>query len=157
MTLGFHLFSDSDGVMADFEGGFKAQFGADFYSLAPGKAWAMIYRNPDFYFNLPLMPGAHEYWEVIKGHEPTVLTGCPTAGFNAAADAKRRWWAKHFNYTNVITCFSRDKPKHMKNPGDLLIDDHEKNLVKWKDAGGRVLLFQHAQQAMDDIVNQRWQ
>lgn len=147
-----HLFSDNDGVMADFEAGFKQIFGREFHSVPVGVAWNLIYKDPEYYFKLPLMAGALEYWERIRHLNPTVLTGCPTSGYEAAADAKRRWIAHHLGAdVKVITCFSRDKQKHMTGPGDVLIDDHEKNLKNWRTAGGHGILLVTHDQALAEL------
>lgn len=72
-----HIFSDSDGVLFDFELGYFNAFGHHFHAVEAGVAWKNIYRMPDFYDTLPLMPGAEEYWAMIEGLDPTVLTGAP--------------------------------------------------------------------------------
>lgn len=137
-----HPFLDSDGVFADFEGGFHARFGRYFATTPVGVAWNLIYKTPDFYATLPLMPGARELWDVVQGRNPTVLTGCPTAGRAQAETAKRFWWAENFGKdVKVITCARKDKPLHMINPGDLLLDDHQKNIDPWVAAGGVGILY----------------
>lgn len=148
-----HLFSDNDGVLADFEAGFKQVFGREFNDVPVGVAWKMIYRDPDFYFKLPMMPGAEKYWETILPLNPTILTGCPTSGYDAAADAKRRWIAKYLGAAvPVITCYSRNKPDHMLAAGDVLIDDHEKNTSKWIAAGGHGILLVDHDQALAELA-----
>lgn len=148
-----HLFSDNDGVLADFEAGFEQVFGRSFYDVPAGVAWKMIYKDPDFYFKLPMMPGAEDYWATILPHNPTILTGCPTSGYDAAADAKRRWIAKYLGAeVPVITCYSRNKPDHMTAPGDILIDDHEKNTSKWVAHGGHGILLTSHDQALAELA-----
>jgi len=147
-----HIFSDSDGVLFDFELGYFNAFGHHFHAVEAGVAWKNIYRMPDFYDNLPLMPGAEEYWAMIEGLDPTVLTGAPTAGHEAACAAKRRAIARHFGaHVPVITCYSRDKPLHMKNPGDVILDDQQKNVDKWIASGGVGILYRDPHQAVGEL------
>ncbi len=147
-----HTFTDADGVLFDFERGFELRFGGKFHETPVGVAWNLIYKTPDFYAELPLMPNAFDYWDTIRPHHPTVLTGAPTAGRAAAEAAKRFAIKKHFGaHVPVIVCARVDKPKHMKNPGDLLIDDHQKNIDPWVEAGGQGILFKDAASSIEEI------
>ena len=87
--IGRKVFLDSDGVMADFEGGFKEQFGLEFHNTSASRAWSLIRKTPDFYEKLPILPGAYEIWRALEGMELSVLTGCPSSGFDDAEKAKR--------------------------------------------------------------------
>lgn len=146
------LFSDCDGVLADFLVGFKLAYGDDLANVSSSQVWKFIHKNPDFYYNLPLLAGANEYWSAICHMRPIVLTGCPTSGYDAAADAKRQWVAKHFGSdVQVITCFSKDKHLHMINPGDILIDDHQKNITNWELHNGVGIVLTSHDQALDEL------
>lgn len=139
------IFLDSDGVMADFERGFWEQFGLQFHNTSAAKAWSLIRKTPDFYAKLPLMAGAEDIWHALRGKKVTVLTGCPSSGFDDAAAAKRQWWEKNFGpQVHVITCLSKDKYLHMRQPGDILIDDHVKNIDAWERANGVGFLHQNS-------------
>jgi 5'-nucleotidase len=138
------IFLDSDGVMADFEGGFKEQFGLEFHSTNASKAWSLIRKNPDFYAKLPILKGAEEIWRALEGRELSILTGCPSSGYDDAEKAKREWWATNFGTdVDVITCLSKDKALHMRSKGDILFDDHKRNIDSWSSSGGVGYLHQH--------------
>lgn len=137
------IFLDSDGVMADFEKGFREQFGMEFHSTPAARAWSLIRKTPDFYAKLPLMRGAEDIWYALRDKEVSILTGCPSSGFDDADKAKRKWWADNFGAdVDVITCLSKDKYLHMRQPGDILFDDHLKNIDAWERAGGVGFLHQ---------------
>jgi hypothetical protein len=154
------VFSDNDGVKADFEKSFRVRFGKDFDAYHIGVAWKMINSVPDFYATLPLMPDVDVYWKEVRKYRPDILTGCHTTNYDSHEAGKRIWHeANHYfpdgtvflRDTNMIICRTRDKPLHMRNPGDILIDDHTKNGVKWTAAGGRFIHFRHARQAATEL------
>lgn len=137
MTARRQLFLDCDGVLADFDKGAAAVLG-----MAPkayekrhglGRFWAALTRAPDFYFSLPLLPGATELFEAVRHLDPVILTGLPRG--NWAADQKVRWAAQHFPGTRIITTMARDKREHGK-PGDVLVDDLLKHAPLWEEMGG---------------------
>ena len=53
----FHVFSDQDGVLADFNGGFLAKFGKPFESFHTDYAWELINGDPSFFRELELLDG----------------------------------------------------------------------------------------------------
>lgn len=153
MDFKFKVFTDCDGVLANFEKRFLDLHGKPFESFHHEWCWEQINGDPDYFFKLEVMPGAPAYWAALAPFNPTVLTGCPRhPGFDNASRAKKAWVAKHFGSdVPVITCMSKDKHLHMVQPGDILIDDHERNLKGWRKAGGTGILFHNAQQAIEEF------
>ena len=150
-----NVFSDNDGVNADFLGGFKEKFGVEFDSVPVGKAWSLINKEWHFFADLPLMPDVIKYWDAIKAYNPTILTGCPNVLFDRHKMDKHEWLENNRyifgQETEMIVCLTKDKPKHMIAPGDILIDDHQKNIDDWIAAGGNGILFKNATQAIHDF------
>ena len=131
------LFLDCDGVLADFNHGAAAVLGMQPKAFEKrhgiGRFWAKLARTPDFYFGLPLLPGATELFDAVKHLDPVILTGLPQGGW--AADQKVRWAAKHFPGTRIITTNARNKRAHGK-AGDVLVDDMLKHAHLWEEMGG---------------------
>jgi hypothetical protein len=131
------LFLDCDGVLADFDRGATAILGMQPKAFEKrhglGRFWAKLASAPDFYFSLPLLPGATELFEAVKHLDPVILTGLPQG--NWAADQKVRWAAQHFPGTRIITTMARNKRNHGK-PGDVLVDDMLKHAALWEEMGG---------------------
>ena len=131
------LFLDCDGVLADFDHGATAILGMPPKAFEKrhglGRFWAKLARAPDFYFSLPLLPGATDLFDAVKHLDPIILTGLPQG--NWAADQKVRWAAKHFPGTRIITTMARNKRNHGK-PGDVLVDDMMKHAHLWEEMGG---------------------
>jgi hypothetical protein len=131
------LFLDCDGVLADFDHGATAILGMPPKAFEKrhglGRFWAKLASAPDFYFSLPLLPGANQLFEAVKHLDPIILTGLPQG--NWAADQKVRWAAQHFPGTRIITTMARNKRNHGK-PGDVLVDDMLKHAALWEEMGG---------------------
>jgi hypothetical protein len=148
--MNMQLFLDCDGVLADFDSAATSIFG-----MPPREAeaqigsdafWARIRAQRNFYRNLALMPDARELFDEVAALRPIILTGCPAG--NWAEPQKVQWAAEHFPGTEMITCRSRDKCRHM-SPGDILIDDYLKYRGRWQEAGGR---FVHHLSARSSIA-----
>jgi 5'(3')-deoxyribonucleotidase len=113
--------------------------------------------RPGFYINLDLMPQAKEMLiksEELTGKKPNILTS-PTGNENdpnnPAVKEKREWVEKHFgNLVNHIEITS-DKGRVVRNEKDILIDDREKYVKKFTDAGGTAILFKNPKQAMSEL------
>lgn len=144
-----HLFVDSDGVFADFDQHIFNLFGKFPREMSDQVMWEMASAHPEFWSHMPLKHGAQELWEFVKPYNPTVLTGCPKSDFDRAVEHKKAWWRHHFDHDNVITCLSRDKGMHIKNPGDILVDDMIKNIKRWEKAGGKGVWYKNHHQAVE--------
>jgi hypothetical protein len=143
------IYLDCDGVLADFDDGFRQQFGMDprKYEEKYGSNtfWHNIRTSGNFYQNLPLMPDARELFEAVEHLRPIILTGCPFGGW--AELQKMRWRDKHFPGIPMVTCMSKNKRDYCK-PGDFLIDDYLKYRDLWTEAKGN---FIHHTSAADSI------
>ena len=147
------LFLDCDGVLADFDKGATAILGMPPKAFEKrhglGRFWAKLASAPDFYFSLPLLPGATDLFDAVKHLDPIILTGLPQG--NWAADQKVRWAAQHFPGTRIITTMARNKRNHGK-PGDVLVDDMLKHAALWEEMGG---VFIHHRQVDETLAKLR--
>jgi hypothetical protein len=144
------LYLDCDGVLADFDTGAAAILGLPPRAYearhGPGRFWQKLATAPDFYFGLPLLPDAMQLFEAVSHLDPIILTGLPRG--NWAADQKRRWAAKYFPGTPIITTMARDKRDHCRH-GDVLVDDQERHRHLWEQAGG---IFVHHKDTADTLA-----
>jgi hypothetical protein len=146
------LFLDCDGVLADFDQGAIAILGMPPKAFEKrhgiGRFWAKLASAPDFYFSLPLLPGATELFEAVKHLDPIILTGLPRG--NWAADQKVRWAAQHFPGTRIITTMARNKRDHGK-PGDVLVDDMLKHAALWEEMGGVFVHHRNVDETLEKL------
>lgn len=154
------VFLDCDGVLADFD-----KFASEILGIHPreyerqkhndAELWERLYAVEDYFFKLPKMPDADTLVAGVEemGFEPVILTGVPSKeGSDWAIDQKTRWAAVHFPHLSIICCKSKDKFMHML-PGDhnVLIDDWDKHMKTWQDAGGTFILHTSAEKSLEEL------
>lgn len=142
------IFCDLDGVLADFDQGFIDVMGKPIDTCLPGDKkifWSRIASKSDYWFGLPPKEDYLELWDNIKEYNPIILTGAPYSGFRNAEQGKTLWCKSHLEENvQVAVVITKDKPKYLNAPGDILIDDNEKNCKAWEEAGGVAILHTSA-------------
>lgn len=147
------LYLDLDGVLADFDTHaksiLKTNSTTEYENLHGAQAfWDGLRADPNFYYNLPVMPDAFELYHAVMHLRPIILTGIPSS-WPDVVEQKKAWVRDFIDPTlQVITCYSRDKVKHMANPGDVLVDDLLKYRNLWIKGGG---VFVHHTSAKNSI------
>lgn len=132
------LYLDLDGVMADFDKFFASEFGVASDKLDDATLWKWINGHGNFFRSLPLCEGAIEFFNAVKHLNPTILTACPKTNYTVAATQKRQWVYEHLSQdvTVIPMLGGKNKAMFMHSPGDVLIDDFEKNCIPWREHGG---------------------
>lgn len=147
------LFLDMDGVLADFDKGVIQVLGATPEQYRTARGGNAFWRDlnlaaPNFYAHLPLMPHAQELVATLLRYTPIVLTGAhfKTDPDRLAVEDKRHWLRKYFPVLapTMIGCKSEEKYLHMRQEGDILVDDRTKYAHLWTQAGGRFVLHTDA-------------
>lgn len=140
------LYLDCDGVLADFDGAFLAEFGMDSraheHAHGEGRFWQDLSswsrldprgEPQGWYRALPLLPQARLLLEAVAHLRPIILTGLPQGGW---AEAQKIAWAReHFPGVPIQCCLSAEKYLFCR-PGDVLVDDWLKYRDLWTGAGG---------------------
>lgn len=162
------IFLDLDGVLADFTGHVDSLRVAEGLPRLPPRGdekkdeaaerayqafWAWMAGKPNIYQDLPPLPGAQQlvdYCRELIGYEHVrVLTAIPSKDTMPQAEADKRIWLRaHIEGPIEMRTgpFAKDKHKHCR-PGDLLIDDDERNINDWIRAGG--MAIHHHQDRLD--------
>lgn len=137
------IFLDLDGTLADFDGHFRSLFDLEPSSVDSKEKWALIAQEVDFFATMPVLPGAVEFYNMIRHRTHAVLTGCPHTEYARAATNKRHWSRTHLdeNIMALPVLGKRNKHLFINRPGDYLIDDNEEVCANWTNAGGRAILF----------------
>lgn len=146
---------DMDGVLADFEGGFAKLFDRAHDSIPDPEMWAMIDDCPEFFASLDPLPGAVEFFNDYAHLEPVILTACPEKHYARVAGQKIGWIRKHICEDVMVLPVrgGRNKVLFMQHPGDVLIDDHARNIDQWTLGGGIGVLHRgDFTPARDEIV-----
>lgn len=150
------IYLDCDGVLANFDQGFRNEFETDpnVYEDVNGSAsfWKAIRNCNGFFEHLPLMPGARELFTAVEHLRPIILTGCPFG--NWAELQKMRWRDKHFKGTPMVTCASKNKRDYCK-PGDIRIDDLLKYKHLWEEAGGIFIHHTSTESTIEQLLHMK--
>lgn len=153
------LYLDLDGVMADFDAHFPATFGLDHRGMADDAMWSTINAHPSYFRDMPPCRGAVAFFRSIERIDPIVLTACPRSNYAHVARQKRAWVREHLSETIIIlpVMGGRNKPLFMHAPGDILIDDFERNTKAWEDEGGVAILhrtFDETEAALSRVIRE---
>jgi hypothetical protein len=135
-TLDIRIRLDSDGVFAAFAEAILARLGfhPDDPDADTKAMWNFVAKEQGFWENLALLPGAHDLWNFVKAYDPSFLTG---VGSNPTAckAGKKAFFRNHFGCDKAVVVESNRKADFCR-PGDILIDDKQKNIDAWEQAGG---------------------
>jgi 8-oxo-dGTP pyrophosphatase MutT (NUDIX family)/5'(3')-deoxyribonucleotidase len=130
------VFLDMDGVLADFDFGFKAILGVlpaeGFKKWGDYKVWKKLDEIPHFWLNLKPLPGYDKLLEFVSDKEVSLLT-TPADSVKECRDDKKKWAKKYIGDVDVI--FSNKKEQYA-SPNSILIDDKKENIDKFKKKGG---------------------
>ena len=147
------LWHDSDGCFANFDLQANNLLGCHPSNMDDTTFWAIAKNEPKFWTTMPLIDGAIEYWNKIKHLNPIILTGAPKDNFEFAEKAKKDWWLEHFNHTNVIVCLSKNKHTFVTDANDVLVDDTERIVKRFINAGGRAILHRNYNETLIQLYN----
>lgn len=157
------IFVDLDGVMADFDKTFPERFLKDHVPMTKKEMWDHIHSVPDFFVNLPLMPGALEMFDeiVYRYGKPFILTACPSSRYHNVAAQKREWVRNHLGGDIIVMPAhgSEGKPAFMHQKGDILIDDWGKNCLAWEAAGGVAIKHEKPNETLKQLhkaIDEHW-
>ena len=130
------IFCDLDGVLCDFDKAFEELGQGSSKEIDDQKLWNIIkHDTKHFWRDLDWTSDGKELWNFIKKYYPTILSSpAPAFADPDCARDKVNWVKKHLGkYVEVIII--RNKEKYAEKNA-ILIDDREKNILKWNFAGG---------------------
>jgi len=148
------LFLDLDGVFCDFSRGVEDLMGKHPDEIVESQMWKKLSEKgvrDTFYASLHPMPGAKALWSYCEKYNPVILTGVPHQLAEEAAEQKKRWVAHFMGRVPIICCFTRDKPNYIKERGDVLVDDRERNRAPWVAAGGVFILHENVPKTVNSL------
>lgn len=149
------VYLDLDGVIFDFDSHFFNLFGLISKELDDSILWNKVKTHGSFFETMPAFDGAKEFVSTLKEKfDVTILTACPKTDYRSAAIQKRHAVNKLGLDVPVIPMLGgSNKCLFMNAPGDILIDDYEKNLISWKELGGIGILHTSFEQTLFELEN----
>ena len=158
------IYLDMDGVLADFDRGVREICGMEPQSQNGKRSakqddlmWDAIRKAGHFYGRLELMPGAKEMFSRIYGKygdRCEILTGVPKPerGVVTAGEDKIAWMKRELSDTvRVNIVLRKQKLDYCKGPESVLIDDMEKTILEWREAGGTGILHVSPEETMKEL------
>ena len=167
-----NIYCDYDGVLVDFEAHTKVLNGHDWNSPIykdPDKKYQRnkaTFENPNFWANCPPMPDFLPLWNVLRKHQPHILTAYPHSmetpvSEHLAKVGKWEWNLKHTHvplerfhvvlrqhkqlYANTVNL----KTDHVMQ--NILIDDFPSNIVEWNRNRGIGILHENAAKTLAEL------
>lgn len=150
----YKIYCDMDGVLVDFDKGYKKLTGVDLDGEHRNDTnfWDPINNaGYDFWINLEwIEPDGHILWDFIKSYNP-ILLSAPSRQTESRV-AKHDWVERELPGTQLILRSAKHK-KDFAEPNAILIDDREDNINGWNDAGGIGILHKSAAETIEILTN----
>ena len=139
------IYCDMDGVLADFK---KAAVKTTGMSInqwmnipSSKEKWSKIKQNKNFWYDMPWMQGGKQLWSYISKFDPHILSAYVEESFDPnCIPGKTEWLRKNVGMTSrsKINLVRRSEKKLFAKRGNpaILIDDYEKNIREFTQAGG---------------------
>lgn len=148
---------DCDGVFADFDE-YIDTYHPHIRGLSDAEFWEYLSEVPNLFSKLKLMDRSRElvYALVDNGHDVEFLTAIPhpTKYLCTAGNDKRAWIRKYVSMLIPVSTVSGGKNKaqwlHVY-PGAVLIDDYQRNITMWNEAGGIGILHTSVDSTLDKL------
>ena len=135
-VMDYKIYCDMDGVIADFELGYKELTGIDLQVKKPEgeEFWDPISKaGVGFWAGLKWMPGGQKLWDYLKPFNPQLLSAPSREQSSRIGKAV---WVKHkIPGTKLILRYAKQK-QQLATPNSILIDDRQVNIDQWEAAGG---------------------
>jgi Fe-S cluster biosynthesis and repair protein YggX len=134
-----------DGVLADFK---KAAVKTTGMSInqwmnipSSKEKWSKIKQNKNFWYDMPWMQGGKQLWSYISKFDPHILSAYVEESYDPnCIPGKTAWLRKNTGLINKqkINLVRRKEKKLFAKRGNpaILIDDYEKNIREFTQAGG---------------------
>lgn len=151
------IFLDMDGVLANFTQSAGRVFGKGPEELdwslghdeahqivgvsGPGEFWAAIDKEgPEFWANMDPFPWRDELWDLCESFAPVTIATSPSR--KPASSMGKVQWLQKWKGEKFRDYILIPKMKHLlARPLTVLIDDHDKHIEGWSNAGGIGITF----------------
>ena len=148
--VNYKIYSDMDGVLADFESGYEKLTGVDLKGefVKGDDFWKPISKaGVGFWAGLKWMPDGQKLWDYIKPYKPDLLSA--PSREDSSRIGKHVWVKQKLPGTKLILRYAKQK-QELASPESILIDDRQINIDQWEAAGGIGILHTSA----DDTISQ---
>jgi hypothetical protein len=162
------VFVDLDGVLVDLLSGLskavgkelsldrKEEFNEEFYKFINGMDVAFA---AQFWAKLPPSKDCEKIWNTVKYYKPKILTS--VSNHKGGVYGKELWCYTNLGITSdYVYCSRKSSEKQLfASKMSLLIDDYDKNVEDWRNAGGTAIHHVDADstiQQFKDYIKENW-
>ena len=157
------IFLDMDGVLADFESQISKMLGQKVWNNDAGHSVYDQYKREltakHMFRLMDPLPDAWKLtdWCLNSGIHTEILTAAGTVNRELVVRDKIEWIREHINpYWTIIPTFKGSQKAAFAHKKAVLIDDRDKNIDCWVEAGGIGILHTTADNTikqLNDILN----
>lgn len=146
-----------DQVLCNFLKGADDAVGGSFVTADRKTRWNTITSmGKKFWENLEWMPGSKQMYSFISKYDPYVLSAYSDKDATGSKTGKMNWLKKNTKFKrSKINLVLRDQKKKFAKDNDgkanILIDDYEKNIKEWEQAGGIGVLYTNAPNTIREL------
>lgn len=150
----YKIYQDLDGCLVDFDAFAEQNIGFTLKDANNNKSlkkefWKQVNirttNNIPFYGAMEPMPDAFVLWSYIKKYDPIILsaTGRVKNAHTEKLDWISRYLGEEYVDTAILTSTSAEKARYADSKS-ILIDDRDKSINPWIEAGGIGILHKSA-------------
>ena len=148
----YQIYCDMDGVLVDFERGYKELTGIDPSSNErpqnPKEFWEPLKQEGvKFWVKLNWMSDGKQLWDYIKPHKPKLLSA---PSLEESSKIGKYLWVKNNTPGTKLILRSANRKPEFASENSILIDDKESTIISWREKGGIGILHTSAV----DTINQ---
>ena len=132
----YKIFCDMDGVLVDFDGGYKKLTNKDIKGTFSNdeEFWDPISKaGIKFWTGLKWLPDGKQLWDYIKQYNPKLLSA--PSREESSKIGKRIWVKRNLPGVPLLLKAAKYKQEYA-SPDAILIDDRKDNVDRWNAAGG---------------------
>jgi FMN phosphatase YigB (HAD superfamily) len=147
----FKIYCDLDGVLVDFDKGYKELTGKDIAGqfFSDSHFWDPINTaGYNFWINLEWMKDGKRLWKYIQKYSPEILSA-PSRQPESRV-AKHDWVNRELPGVHLILRTAKHK-KDFAGPKSILIDDRIDNINDWRAAGGIAIHHLNTKHTIDQL------
>ena len=152
-----NIYCDMDQVLCNFLKGADKAVGGSFVTADRKTRWNTITSmGKKFWENLEWMPGSKQMYSFISKYDPYVLSAYSDKDATGSKTGKMNWLKKNTKFKrSKINLVLRDQKKKFAKDNDgkanILIDDYEKNIKEWEQAGGIGVIYTNAPNTIREL------
>lgn len=152
------IYFDMDGVLCDMDKALFEKTGCHRQELEEHDFWGTL-ESPGFFESLPPMEDLPVLFEYLRGLKYTPIGICSSAGtgstFKSIAAQKCAWLLEepgcpHFEL-GIHIMYGGQTKRLLAKPSTVLVDDTQKVLDRWLEAGGIGILHTSAESTIEQL------